>query len=312
MFNYQLAYSRNHILFFTLLLISISLLSLDIEMLQIGYPYEYLQNYAHVIIFIIIISAIYKILPKNKPKLILATIIAVVLAFLTEIFQFFTSRDADIFDLMLNFSGIGIAVCWILLKHTSQRINLTFIRICLFSLSFITLSTFLYQTITLFYAEYRYNKMLPTLASFENEWELERWYHKGTEEFKLSHDFSTFGNSSIKVEFHKSSYPRFGLLRIPEDWSKFQYFSFDVLNPDTTIMDLNLRFDDTLSENYATRGRALLKIHPGKNKIEIPLMDIEQSPPKRFLNMKNMQKIVIFLNKPSEKCTLFFDYFRLE
>lgn len=217
------------------LLLNIGLLTFKLNLFDSNNPYHTLKNYAHVFAFLIITLTIYIILPESKYKIRFVGIIAVLLAFLTEIFQIYNSRDADAFDILLNCCGTGIVMLWILSKKASEK---KYYKICLISLILLTISAFLYDFGSIEYTKYKFNKMLPILSDFENEWELERWQCNGDTEIIFSNDFSAHGKSCIKIKFDTSIYPGIRLRYVTKDWSRYKNFSFDVFNPQKEVFKL--------------------------------------------------------------------------
>jgi len=294
------------------LIICIGLLILDLKSLDIQYPYDFLKNYAHVLIFLIITATIYHLLPDLKSKIGITGTIAVILAIATEFYQTYSPRDADSFDLMLNFSGIGIILSWYSLKKTPPGLRRKFIKISFICLIFITLNSFLFDSISAAYTLYRFNRMIPVLADFENEWELERWESNGYSKLSRSDEFASNGNFSVKIVFDKSTYPGIHLNPFLKNWADYNYLSFYAFNPQDKNLKLYLRFDDSESIDYPTRGKAAIELMPGLNKIKLPIDVIKKSPPNKMLNMQEIQQVIFFLYQPLENMILYLDFVWLE
>ena len=304
--------NAKQILYFITILLSFGLLTMDLNFLSVHYPYNFLQNYTHVIIFMIIIQPIYKLLPFKRHKLMITFIIALSFAFSTEILQIFNSRDADPLDFLFNFCGITVAVLWIVLKNSSSEKIKRSIKIYIVALLSIIMSSFFYGFSSIIYTQYRYSEMLPLLADFENRWELERLVTRGTTQFELSTEHVGHGSFCLEVNFDLSRYSRVDVRAIPSNWSQYQTFCFDVFNPREEVIDLNVRFYDRHSLQFAKQCGTTVKLNPGDNNIRIPIATIKNSLPGFISKPGEVQKIVFYIFNPQKRYTLFFDYLRFE
>ena len=312
MLYFNLQFSKRHIFSLLLLLVSIGLLSLNLNFLAISPPYEFIQNFAHILIFLFITLAIYKALPVSKYRIVMTFTIATVISFTTEVFQFFGARDADILDILLNFSGIAMATSWFLSKRTKKKTNKYFFTISLLFLIGITTSAFTYKCSSALYKQYQLRKMLPFISDFETEWELVRWESDRNAEMSLSNKQVTRGKFSLQVNFQQSSFPRICSHSIPKDWSKYNRFLFDIINPQDEIIPLKLKFVDNYTNNDKCFGRILIKLMPGINSIDLSLNEIRNSIIERNLNIQNIRGVTFYLSDPPKKYTLFFDNIRFE
>jgi hypothetical protein len=121
-------------------------------------------------------------------------------------------------------------------------------------------------------------------------------------DLSLSKDNVTEGEHSLKVVYPIGGYPSINTKRLKHDWGNYEYFAFDVFNPQDTKVNFTIRLDDS-NKARINIGNPL---EPGLNHVQIPRTSIAKS-----INPGNISRIVLFLDDPQEKITLYFDNMRL-
>ncbi len=119
----------------------------------------------------------------------------------------------------------------------------------------------------------------------------------------VSREHATDGTHSLKVTYPIDDYPGINTRKLDQDWSKYDYFCLDVFNPQDETLDFTIRLDES-SKKRANIGIPLKK---GENTIKIPISRISSK-----IDASNVAYVVLFLNEPSKRYTLYFDNMRLE
>jgi hypothetical protein len=122
-------------------------------------------------------------------------------------------------------------------------------------------------------------------------------------EIKLSKSHVTQGKHSLEVYYAKDAYPSINTHRFNHDWGQYDYFSFDVFNPEKEALDFSIRLDDAKK----SRANISYALQPGLNKVKIPRSQIASQ-----IDAGEIDFIVLFLTDPRKRYRLFFDNMRLE
>lgn len=150
------------------------------------------------------------------------------------------------------------------------------------------------------------------LLDFESDSELDRLDWKCHALYSLSHEHSTHGLKSLKMELYPSDYPGVAPLLREHDWSRYKAFCFDIYNPQKTAVTITVRLDDDKKyPNYGDRCNKKVVLQSGVNRVVIPLSSFITSGSRRQLNLKSIWRFFIFLPHPHERIVLFLDYIRL-
>jgi hypothetical protein len=125
---------------------------------------------------------------------------------------------------------------------------------------------------------------------------------------------SSKGTRVAKAVFAANgSYPKLELTGPLGDWTTYRILAFDVYSPASTTVSLALRVHDREHRfEYEDRFNTELAIHPGDNSIAIPLEAIRAAPVGRRMDMTAIASVLVFVSRPPDPLTLYFDDFRLE
>jgi len=160
---------------------------------------------------------------------------------------------------------------------------------------------------------------MPLLASFEGWRELDRWW-SGEAEMKRVESHATDGRHALKVDLFPGVYPGVVLVEPPRDWSGYKTLAFDVeVEPDPSgdtraaPLELIVKIED-LAHNgeYHDRFHRLLKLHPGRHEIRIPLAQIAAAPRGRAMDMQQIKMLQLFSIGLPRQRTFYLDHIRLE
>lgn len=140
------------------------------------------------------------------------------------------------------------------------------------------------------------------LCNFEN---IKLWDTSPEHDFSLSlsKKYVSEGNYSLKAAYPIEDLPSINTKRLPRDWRNFEYFSLDVYNPQDERINFTIRLDDS----NKTRVNINHPLEKGMNEIKIPISQIANK-----IDIGSVSFIVLFLNNPDKRITLYFDNMRLE
>lgn len=151
------------------------------------------------------------------------------------------------------------------------------------------------------------------LYDFETDSDLDKLNWKCHSLFSISSNFSSLGSRSLQLELYPSKYPGLSFKGLKKNWTSYTAISFDILNPQKKNIQLIVRIDDSSQIlSFADRYNKGFDLLPGKNKIRIPFEDLMTSSGDRKLNLKRIEKMILFVIKPKEKIKLYIDTIRLE
>jgi hypothetical protein len=98
-----------------------------------------------------------------------------------------------------------------------------------------------------------------------------------------------------------------------KNWSEGNYFGMDVFNPSEERITFHIRIDDNKSGwEYADRFDINFELKQGINHISIPTDSIRTNIHHRPLNLKRIERMMVFIPNNSKKRELFIDNIRLE
>jgi predicted MPP superfamily phosphohydrolase len=151
------------------------------------------------------------------------------------------------------------------------------------------------------------------LFDFENEaelnlldWECDKW-------FELSPMHATSGRYSLKMTLPPGRYPGVNFERIYSDWSNYRFLKMDLYNPAEDPFTLHVRIDDKNSGwDYADRSDTDFEVRTGKNSISIPLDSIKTNLKPRPLNLRKIERLMVFIPDNAIKREFYLDDVRLE
>jgi uncharacterized protein len=136
-------------------------------------------------------------------------------------------------------------------------------------------------------------------------WECHKW-------FELSSDHKTSGKYSLKVSIPPGQYPGISFKEIPSDWSQYAYLKMDIFNPSKDDVPFHIRIDDHKSNwEYAKRFDQDVVLKPGSNSISIPTNSIKTNLHHQQLNLKKIERLIVFVPNNQKPRNLYIDNIRL-
>lgn len=118
----------------------------------------------------------------------------------------------------------------------------------------------------------------------------------------LNKKFKTQGKYSLKVIYPKGGLPSINTKKLFPDWSNYDYLTFDVFNPQDEIVPFVIRLDDVNKKRVNIEYPLL----SGENRVKISLSELGKK-----IDVSNISFIVLYLNSPNKRITLYFDNMRL-
>ncbi len=276
-------------------------------------------NTAHLPAFAILTLALFFNFPRkfgNWRYLIIFTL-SIVLAIAIEWIQARIGREASWADVGLDLVGIILALCGIYLWQKTDKAMLRW-GYSFFALGIIIF--FSYPTAIKGYSIYWQQQQFPMLGDFESKMDLYAWQAQGGSaeyptRIELQADNATHGNQALRVIFGQGNWAGVYFSAYDADWSDYKYFELDVFNPDAQDFGFSIRIDDDdqrAISSYYHRFNYTQTIHPGMNKIRIPVHTIMTRPKNRNLNIKAIRRLILYLDKNAPLRILYIDNIRLE
>lgn len=157
-----------------------------------------------------------------------------------------------------------------------------------------------------------YKKKDLILFDFESEEELEQIHWQCHTLLSISNEHFSHGNNSLKMELFPSKYPGLAPKLSNNNWKGYSALQFNIFNPQLNEIHITVRIDDRKNyPSYEDRYNKGFTIKPGMNQINIPLNSLITSSTKRWLNLKEIYRLLLFTNRLETKITLYIDYIRL-
>ncbi len=153
----------------------------------------------------------------------------------------------------------------------------------------------------------------PILYDFESESDLKRLNWECHKWFELSEEHATSGKHSLKIILPPGQYPGINFEDVRKDWSSSRYLKMDIFNPSDKILKFHIRIDDNKSGwEYADRFDINFNLEQGTNHISIPADSIKTNIRHRPLNLKKIERMMVFVPNNSQRRELYIDSIRLE
>jgi hypothetical protein len=151
------------------------------------------------------------------------------------------------------------------------------------------------------------------LFDFESQEELETLNWECRKWFEISQEYKSSGKSSLKATLPPGQYPGISFRGVPADWSQGKALKMEVFNPSSNKIPFHIRIDDHKSGwEYATRYDKTFPLHPGENRLEIPLNTIKTNLHQKPMNLKKIDRFMVFVPDNKAKIELYLDNIRLE
>jgi hypothetical protein len=115
------------------------------------------------------------------------------------------------------------------------------------------------------------------------------------------------------VTLPAGQYPGIYFKDVEKDWSAYRHFKMEVFNPEADSYKFHIRIDDKKSGwEYADRFDQNITIKKGMNNVSIPLDSLKANIAPRSLDLKNIERLMLFIPGNNKKRTFHIDNIRLE
>jgi len=151
-----------------------------------------------------------------------------------------------------------------------------------------------------------------SLGGFEVPDEVGLW-RSSSAELSQSADHAASGSHSLRVVLPAEvSYPGISAAEpILGDWRGFDLFTFQVYNPSSRTIGLNVRIDDDQSTGaYQTQFNTSVRVTPGRNRFRFVLGQL-RAISGRPINLGSITRVLLFAGTQPEPVTLYFDDMKL-
>ncbi|PKF60381.1 hypothetical protein CW745_15040 [Psychromonas sp. psych-6C06] len=281
----------------------------------------------HIVVFAFFSSLALKKIPyvrraNFKRQFLLLSLSCFIIGTCIELLQPLFYRSAEVEDLFYNYLGTLLALFYLGNFTPSQPIKMALRA----SYAFV-LITLLTPTILTAYDEYRLRKDLPVIANYYNQTALTRWKADGPISIinidTLPEGYKGRNHNILQARFESRKASRVVLRYFEENWqtgdvnenAAYQQLQFDFFNPNQTTVPLRIIMTDKhYGKKHATRayrfGRTVL-LPPGWSTHQISLIDIQQNPTARDIDLTQMAGIDFYMYKLKEPITLFIDEIKL-
>jgi len=257
-----------------------------------------ISNLGHIAAFLIMWTFVFNLFPRLRQFSILQVFVVVlvstlVVAELIEIVQGWIGRDdewQDVWD-----SGVGallaIAFCSTQVRELARWARRTWRVVALISLLVVPWT--IWSNLA---DEMMLRRQFPVLCDFSTPFELSRW-NANKAKIQLQRSDVT-GHSYLAVKFQPALYSTISLKYFYPDWRNYRHIVLDLTNPDATELHIVLRMHDDLHKKYRyvlnDRYNHVLILKPGHQQISIPILDVENAPATRKMDLQHMEDISLF------------------
>jgi hypothetical protein len=153
------------------------------------------------------------------------------------------------------------------------------------------------------------NQMFPVIASYDS-WLSRKFLFTQNARLEAVDPPSGWGEGGpktcVRVTLCSALYPGIRIEEPAGDWTGFDSLQFDVYSEQPSELRLALRIDDQKHNfTYGDRYNGELRIVTGRNRISVPLSEIERGPKKRRLDLGHVGRIMIFAGTPEDTVSFY-------
>jgi len=255
-------------------------------------------------------------------KCLFSVLLSLLLGGIIEVIQYSIGRNMDFQDILQDMLGgvLGFLVVVFYLDESpvqrgTGRANLKKIALGTSLVVMVVLIAF-YPVFKILLDKHRMQADLPLLAGFESSVELARWESDYVNRLELDQRIVKKGVSSLRVEFGVGSeYSDITLRALALDWRGYEWLNISIYNAQADNLAIELKiFDQQHLANgyaYSDRFNRPLRLLPGWNEIKVSLLDIQNAPQQRKIDLHNMAVITLFVQRPKRAQTIYLDNIHL-
>jgi VanZ family protein len=150
----------------------------------------------------------------------------------------------------------------------------------------------------------------PLLSDFETVFEEDRW--KGDKLLNVVEGLARNGRHSLKVQLTTDTYSGVSLFYFPGNWEGFENLYISVFLPEEGQLELVSRVHDSEHNNeYTDRFNRSFVLETGWNDLVISLVDIQNGPVDRLLNMNKIENLGFFVMGQEKERIIYIDHIYL-
>ncbi|MGD8581957.1 MAG: VanZ family protein [Gammaproteobacteria bacterium] len=240
------------------------------------------------------------------------TILAVTLVtgVMIEIMQYGTTRTPDTGDILRDLTGSLLVLVF---GPAGLRLQSVRRRYFLRNIVMVLVLVQLWPLTKSLIDEAIARRQFPLLSGFETPFEIERWQSDGT--LAIEPMLPATESRLLRISLTTAEYSGASLRYFDGDWVSARTLQVSLYNPDSYPLRITCRIHDRQHTDgdmeYEDRFNRSYLLMPGWNQIEINLDEVEKSPANRKMDMRHIQKIMLFaVSLPSPRM-LYLDEMRL-
>jgi VanZ family protein len=236
--------------------------------------------------------------------------LAAALGSAVEVAQSFIGRMAEIGDVVRDLTGCALALA---LWAPSRRQMPPKILRCLQTMALVLLLVQVLPFLRALTDEAVAMEQFPALGTFESPFELDRW--KGSAKLSIDRQIKAQGHASLKIEMDTKQYSGCALDYFPHDWRGYSFLRFSVFNPSAEPLEMTCRVNDRQHDRdgygFDDRFNRRILIEAGWNRFLIPIVQIEDAPRGRQMDLTHIAGFGIFATRLPSPRTVYLDDLRL-
>ncbi|MBK7090629.1 MAG: VanZ family protein [bacterium] len=241
------------------------------------------------------------------------------LGFTTEVIQYFTPRDASALDMVYNLIGI---VSFLVFAATFDRglrvvspLSRLRYRIIARLGSLVILSTAFIAFAVIASAHAHRKTQFPVILDFESF--LDKSFLEASNamiDFVQAPRTWTL-NAGSKVCWWAIQPGKLSSITVKYPnpvWAGYDHLEFQIYSEMTEAVSVSLRINDVQHNfDFEDRYNTELRVEPGLNFVSIPLLDVENAPRGRKMDMTSIANIIMFTTVKDSLVALYIDNIRL-
>jgi hypothetical protein len=221
----------------------------------------------------------------------------VLLAALGELLQTRVGRTASGVDLLLGSAGVALGVAGVWMHRRASAPAAWVVYVLVAAAAF---AGALWPVAGAARAAVWARTAYPTLSDFEDAFQMVLWKPvadaHGEAMIRRVVSVGSTRGAALEVRAWGQRWAGVEHRVFAQDWRGHGALAFNVYNPSSHRLLLNLRIDDAGdTTRYGARFDRRLSIAPGHSEVSIPLSSIERGPGSRLLDLSRIRRIVWFV-----------------
>ena len=250
----------------------------------------------------------------------LAATVALAMAVVSEVAQYFGNRDADIVDLLRNGVGMAAGLCWT--GTLDRRLVAEFdllarprARWLVRSAAVLGLLLALAPVVLTAWAYRERDGAMPLLRGFDSTWE-RRFLDVANAAVDVTPPPAGWvrGRDDLvgRVTFSRVRWPAARFEECYPDWTPYESLVLDLYSESAGTHRLGLSVEDVEYASNEDRFNLEFDLPPGPTTIRVPLAEVRSAPAGRELDLARVNNVFLFAFQPPESFAIWVDDLRLE